>query len=64
MCFGALSACCLGGDLGESMCLEWEVELQRVRRTAIDAPRKHALSARSGRRGRVNLYMRRNRVPC
>lgn len=40
------------GDIGGSMCCEWEVE---VRRTAIDARRKYALSARSGRRGWGNV---------
>ena len=38
MCTGALSLLAAWVEIWvESMCLEWEVELQRVRRTAIDA---------------------------
>ena len=51
-------ALCLlhGWRIGWEQCLvEWEVELQRDRRTAIDAQWKYALSAGSGRRGWVNV---------
>lgn len=60
----ALSLCLvLGWRFGLQHVLgEWEVELQRDRRTAIDARWKYALSARSGRSGWVNVYMHKNRV--
>jgi hypothetical protein len=61
----AVSACCLGGDLGGKHVLasgKWSYNGLDVRRSMRRESMRYQLDP-AGAAG-ANLYMRRNRVPC